>query len=249
MTNKYKLSKYLLVLIFFSHGLLAAKKLPDNFYINYELFQFIKLRNVDIEKTKISSGEIKLEYKSKKNQYDLNVQLRTKNFLKFYGDKRLNSLGAETRSGLLFKTFIVNNIKRPKKNIRVVYDRKKDKLQVDYKKKGIEKKFVGNLLDIPTLILQFHFEKSKSKYSFDFTEGKKIRKIEYKKIKNENLKINGKEYITELYEGQIPLAKNSKHYVWLSNGIYRIPIKIRFKMNGGLMVDQNLKKTDLKLKK
>ncbi|MBT7689426.1 MAG: hypothetical protein HN585_00950, partial [Nitrosomonadales bacterium] len=82
-----------------------------------------------------------------------------------------------------------------------------------------------------------------------FTEGKKIRKIEYKKIKNENLKINGKEYITELYEGQIPLAKNSKHYVWLSNGIYRIPIKIRFKMNGGLMVDQNLKKTDLKLKK
>ena len=47
------------------------------------------------------------------------------------------------------------------------------KLKVDYKKKLTEKKYVGNLLDIPTLLLQFHFEKTKSTYSFDFLEGKK----------------------------------------------------------------------------
>ena len=49
-----------------------------------------------------------------------------------------------------------------------------------------------NLLDIPSLILQFHFEKSKPKYSFDFIDGKKIRNIKYKKIKDESITIEGK---------------------------------------------------------
>ena len=245
--HKYKFSKYLLLLVLFSHSLFAFKKLPENFYINYELFQFIKIRNVEIEKTKILSGEINLEYKQKKKQYDLNVQVITKKFLKLYGDKDIKSVGIVSSQGLLFNSFIVNDLKKPKKNIRVIYDRNKNKLKVDYKKKIIEKKYVENLLDIPTLILQFHFEKEKSKYSFNFIEGKKIRNIKYKKIKDENIKINGKNYLVELYEGEITLAKNSKHLVWLSRGPYRIPIKIRLKMKGGLMIDQNLKKTDLKL--
>ena len=107
---------------------------------------------------------------------------------------------------------------------------------------------MGNLLDIPTLILQFHFEKTKPKYSFDFLEGKKVRNIEYKKIKDESIKINGRNFQTELYEGEIISVKNSKHFIWLSKSLYRIPIKIRLKMKGGLMIDQNLKKTDLKIK-
>ena len=53
---------------------------------------------------------------------------------------------------------------------------------------------------------------------------------------------------TELYEGEIISVKNSKHFIWLSKSAYRIPIKIRLKMKGGLMIDQNLKKTDLKIK-
>lgn len=247
MMHKYKFSKYLLLLVLFSHSLFAFKKLPENFYINYELYQFIKLRDIEIEKTQISSGEINLEYKQKKKQYNLNVQVITKKFLKLYGDKSIQSIGIVSSQGLLFNSFIVNDLKKPKKNIRVIYDRKKDKLKVDYKKKITEKNYVENLLDIPTLILQFHFEKKKSKYSFNFVEGKKIRNIEYKKIKDENIKINGKNYLTELYEGEITMAKNSKHLVWLSSGPYRIPIKIRLKMKGGLMIDQNLKKTDLKL--
>ena len=79
-------------------------------------------------------------------------------------------------------------------------------------------------------------------------------------MKKENLKENNtkyylfdanpnvKNYLTELYEGEINLVKNSKHLIWLSKGPYRVPIKIRLKMKGGLMIDQNLKTTDLKLK-
>ena len=248
MNHKYKLSKYLLVLVLFSQSLFAFKKLPENFYIDYELFQFIKLRNIEVEKTQISSGEIKLQYMKKNKQYDLNVLLKTKKFLKFFGDKDIQSIGLVSNEGLLFNSFVVNDLKKPKKNISVTYDRKNDKLKINYKKKLTEKKYVGNLLDIPTLILQFHFEKTKPKYSFDFLEGKKIRNIKYKKIMDESIRINGRNFSTELYEGEITSVKNSNHFVWLSKGDYRIPIKIRLKMKGGLMIDQNLKKTNLKLK-
>ena len=248
MKHKYKFSKYLLVLVLSSQTLFAFKKLPENFYINYELFQFIKLRNIEIEKTQISTGEIKLQYEEKKKQYDLNILVKTKKFLKFYGDKDMQSNGFVSQNGLLFNSFIVNDLRKPKKNIQVVYDRKKNQLKVDYKKKITEKKYDGKLLDIPTLILQFHFEKTKPKYSFDFVVGKKINNIKYKKIKDESIRINGKNYLTELYEGEINLVKNSKHFIWLSKGAYRVPIKIRLKMKGGLMIDQNLKTTDLKLK-
>ena len=248
MNHKYKLSKYLLVLVLFSQSLFAFKKLPENFYIDYELFQFIKLRNIEVEKTQISSGEIKLQYIKKNKQYDLNVLLKTKKFLKFFGDKDIQSIGLVSNEGLLFNSFVVNDLKKPKKNISVTYDRKNDKLKINYKKKLTEKKYVGNLLDIPTLILQFHFEKTKPKYSFDFLEGKKIRNIKYKKIMDESIRINGRNFSTELYEGEITSVKNSNHFVWLSKGDYRIPIKIRLRMKGGLMIDQNLKKTNLKLK-
>jgi hypothetical protein len=248
MNHKYKLSKYLLVLVLFSQSLFAFKKLPENFYIDYELFQFIKLRNIEVENTQISSGEIKLQYKQKSKKYDLNVFLKTKKFLKFFGDKDIQSIGFVSNKGLLFNSFLVNDLKKPKKNISVTYDRKNDKLKVDYKKKLTEKKYVGNLLDIPTLILQFHFEKTKPTYTFNFLEGKKVRNIEYKKIKDESIRINERNFQTELYEGEITSVKNSKHFIWLSKSAYRIPIKIRLKMKGGLMIDQNLKNTDLNIK-
>ena len=203
---------------------------------------------MEVEKTQISSGEIKLQYKEKNKKYDLNVLLKTKKFLKFFGDKDIQSKGFVGNKGLLFNSLLVNDLKKPKKNVSVTFDRKNDKLKVDYKKKLTEKKYVGNLLDIPTLILQFHFEKTKPKYSFDFLEGKKVRNIEYKKIKDESIKINGRNFQTELYEGEITSVKNSKHFIWLSKSTYRIPIKIRLKMKGGLMIDQNLKNTDLKIK-
>ena len=66
MKHKYKFSKYLLVLVLFSQTLFAFKKLPETFYINYELFQFIKLRNIEVEKTQISTGEIKLQYEERR---------------------------------------------------------------------------------------------------------------------------------------------------------------------------------------
>ena len=248
MKHKYKFSKYLLVLVLFSQTLFAFKKLPENFYINYELFQFIKLRNIEVEKTQISSGEIKLQYKQKKKQYDLNVLLKTKKFLKFFGDKDIQSKGFVGNNGLLFNSFLLNDLKKPKRNVSVTFDRKNDKLKVDYKKKLTEKKYVGNLLDIPTLILQFHFEKTKPTYTFNFLEGKKVRNIEYKKIKDESIRINERNFQTELYEGEIASVKNSKHFIWLSKSAYRIPIKIRLKMKGGLMIDQNLKNTDLNIK-
>ena len=49
-------------------------------------------------------------------------------------------------------------------------------------------------------------------------------------------------------KGEINSVKNSKHFIWLSKSVYRIPIKIRLKMKGGLMIDQNLKNTDLQIK-
>ena len=245
MILKYKLSSFFIILVFLSHNIFAYKKLPPKFFIDYELFQFIKLRNVEIEKTQISSGEIKLKFESKNKNYDLNIQLITKKFLKLYGDKVLESQGSIDKKGLLFDTFVLKDLKKPKKNIRVLYNRKKERVLIEYKKQITEKQNIEKLLDIPSLILQFHFEKSKPQYTFDFIEGRKIRKVIYKKIKDEKITIDSNVYMTELYEGSVPFVKNSEHFVWLSKENYRIPIKIRFKIKGGLMIDKKIKRTNL----
>ena len=78
MISKYKLARFLLVLCVISNGLLASNKLPEDFFINYELFQFIKLRNVDIEKTQILSGEINLKFKSKSKSKSKSENLQYK---------------------------------------------------------------------------------------------------------------------------------------------------------------------------
>ena len=248
MILKYKLSSFFIILVVLSHNVFAYKKLPPKFFIDYELFQFIKLRNVDIEKTQISSGEIKLNFERKNKNYDLNIKLTTKKFLKLYGDKVLDSQGSIHKKGLSFNTFVLKDLKKPKKNIRVLYSKKKERVLIEYKKQITEKQNIENLLDIPSLILQFHFEKSKPKYTFDFIDGKKIRKVIYQKIKDEKITIDNNIYMTELYEGTVPLVKNSEHFVWLSKENYRIPIKIRFKMKGGLMIDKKIKRSNLVLK-
>ncbi len=142
---------------------------------------------------------------------------------------------------------MLKDLKKPKR-IFECFIVKKERVLIEYKKQITEKQNIENLLDIPSLILQFHFEKSKPKYTFDFIDGRKIRKVVYQKIKDEKITIDNNVYMTELYEGTVPLVKNSEHFVWLSKENYRIPIKIRFKMKGGLMIDKKIKRTNLVLK-
>ena len=97
-------------------------------------------------------------------------------------------------------------------------------------------------------LYQFNFEKkNKDKYSFNVLEGKKVREYEYNKIRDEIIVVNNKDKATELYEGRIITKKNSTHYVWISKGKYRVPLKLSLGTDFGLTINQRIVKTNLPL--
>ena len=50
-----------------------------------------------------------------------------------------------------------------------------------------------------------------------------------------------------MYEGKIISKENSTHYVWISKGKYRVPVKLRVSTDFGLLMDQVMVKTNLAL--
>ena len=54
-------------------------------------------------------------------------------------------------------------------------------------------------------------------------------------------------FLTEMYEGKIISKENSTHYVWISKGKYRVPVKLRVSTDFGLLMDQVMVKTNLAL--
>ena len=103
-------------------------------------------------------------------------------------------------------------------------------------------------MDLAIYLYQFNFEKRNQKeYSFTVLEGKKIRDYGYKKIRDEIIEVNNKRIVAELYEGKILSKENSKHYVWISKGKYRVPLKLELMTNLGVTIKQKIVKTNLPL--
>ncbi|NQW34499.1 MAG: hypothetical protein HQ470_01675, partial [Methylophilales bacterium] len=56
-----------------------------------------------------------------------------------------------------------------------------------------------------------------------------------------------KKVAVELYEGRIVEKEDSIHYVWVSKGKYRVPVKLRVMTDVGLLIDQTVVRTSLAL--
>ncbi len=237
MSFRLKSTRFLFLLIFFTNLISAAQNFPDKFYMEYELKQTNKF-----------IGNINIKYESKNKNYSLKATTEAHGILRLMGNRELYSEGIINNSGFIPKIFKLNNIKKPKKNIVAIFQPSPKKIKIKYKGQTSLLELKPKNLDLAIYLYQFNFEKRNQKeYSFTVLEGKKIRDYGYKKIRDEIIEVNNKRIVAELYEGKILSKENSKHYVWISKGKYRVPLKLELMTNLGVTIKQKIVKTNLPL--
>ena len=237
MSHKLKLNRLFLLFIFFTNLVSAAQNFPDQFYMEYELTQSSNF-----------VGTMTIKYESKNKNYAFKAVTKGQGILRLLGNRELYSNGVINNKGFYPKKFELKNIKKPKKNIIAIFQNTSKKIKIKYKGETSFIDLKPKALDLGIYLYQFNFEKkNKDKYSFRVLEGKKIREYEYNKIRDEVILVNNKDKATELYEGRIITKENSTHYVWISKGKYRVPLKLSFSTDFGFTVNQRIVKTNLPL--
>ena len=237
MSHRLKLTRFLFFLIFFTKFISAAQDFPDQFYMEYELTQ-----------AKKNIGNITVKYKNKNKNYSLNAITEGQGILRLLGNRELYSEGIINSKGFTPKIFMLKNIKKPRKNIVAIFQPSSKKIEIKYKDQTSLLDLKPRNLDLAIYLYQFNFEKrNQPEYNFTVLDGKKIRDYGYTKIRDEIIEVNDKPIATELYEGKIVAKENSKHYVWISKGKYRIPLKLKLMTNFGVTIEQRMVKTSLPL--
>ena len=237
MSHKLKLNRLFLLFIFFTNLVSAAQNFPDQFYMEYELTQSNNF-----------VGTMTIKYESKNKNYAFKAVTKGQGILRLLGNRELYSKGVIDNKGFYPKKFELKNIKKPKKNITAIFQHTSKKIKIKYKGETSFMDLKPKALDLGIYLYQFNFEKkNKDKYSFNVLEGKKVREYEYNKIRDEIIVVNNKDKATELYEGRIITKKNSTHYVWISKGKYRVPLKLSMGTDFGLTINQRIVKTNLPL--
>ena len=237
MSHKFRLSNLVLLTTLFFAPSIAAQPFPENFHMIYELRQEDK-----------SVGKMLVEYKSKNSKYELKAVTEGDGILRLLGNRDLNSKGKITNSGFFPNVFEVKNIKKPNKNILAIFNSLSKKIEIKYNNEISTLDLGVQDLDLAIYLYQFNFEKTdQGIYKFNVLEGKKRREYEYKKVRDEAIQMEKTTLLTEMYEGKIISKENSTHYVWISKGKYRVPVKLRVSTDFGLLMDQVMVKTNLAL--
>ncbi|MDG2252720.1 MAG: DUF3108 domain-containing protein [Methylophilaceae bacterium] len=237
MSHRLKLTRFLFFFIFFTNLISAAQSFPEQFYMEYELTQANKF-----------IGNITIQYVSKNKDYSLNAITEGQGILRLLGNRELYSAGRINNIGFIPKIFRLKNIKKPKKNIVAIFQPSSKKIEINYKDQTSFLDLKPRNLDLAVYLYQFNFEKrNQPEYNFTVLDGKKIRDYRYTKIRDEIIEVKNKPILTELYEGKIVSKENSKHYVWISKGKYRIPLKLKLMTTFGVTIEQRMVKTSLPL--
>ncbi|MFZ8943253.1 MAG: DUF3108 domain-containing protein [Methylophilaceae bacterium] len=235
MIHKLIITKLCLISILLIPQVAASKQFPNTFFIEYEIKQ------LDQE-----GGSIRVEFNHKENLYSLIAKSETVGILKLFGDRQISSDGFFSKQGFKPVYFEHKNKKNPNKNIQTnfLYDIKK--IDVTYKGEIKRYSLGKNYQDLATFMFQFNFEKKNQKnYRFNVVEGKKMRPYQYQLIKETTLPIADKLIDSEIFEGMVNEDEKTKHYVWISKSPYRIPVKIKVTTKLGLMLDLEIKETNL----
>ena len=237
MNHKLKLNRFFLLFIFITNLVSAAQNFPDQFYMEYELTQSSKF-----------VGTMTIKYENKNKNYSFKAVTEGQGILRLLGNRELHSKGIINNKGFYPNKFELKNIKKPKKDITAIFQPSSKKIEVKYKGETSFLDLQPKALDFAIYLYQFNFEKkNQDNYNFNVLEGKNVREYEYKKIRNEIINFNNKDRVTEMYEGRIVTKEKSKHYVWISKGEYRVPLKLSVGTDFGVTINQTIVRTNLPL--
>lgn len=230
-TMKTKL--FIFSILFLSLG--WTKELPNKIYLQYQL----KYEDQNL-------GLIQANYQSKNKTYELNAVSDFQGAMKLLGNYEIKSYGQLNGNHLQPKKIERINLKK-NKQVTTEIDYLNKKIVIDKKNKKKIYELQENTQDIMTYFFEINaYKKLPEKFMFNILDSDNYNQYEYQFIKNEEVKILDEIINTKVYVGSINQAEE-KHYLWISDSNYRIPVKIITQTPIGILVDQVLIDTSLQL--
>lgn len=228
-----KTKLFIFSILFLSLG--WTKELPNKIYLQYQL----KYEDQNL-------GLIQANYQSKNKTYELNVVSDFQGAMKLLGNYEIKSYGQLNGNHLLPKKIERINLKK-NKQVTTEIDYLNKKIVIDKKNKKKIYELQENTQDIMTYFFEINaYKKLPEKFMFNILDSDNYNQYEYQFIKNEEVKILDEIINTKVYVGSINQAEE-KHYLWISDSSYRIPVKIITQTPIGILVDQVLIDTSLQL--
>ena len=230
-----KTKLFIFSILFLSLSLGWTKELPNKIYLQYQL----KYEDQNL-------GLIQANYQSKNKTYELNAVSNFQGAMKLLGNYEIKSYGQLNGNHLQPKKIERINLKK-NKQVTTEIDYLNKKIIIDKKNKKKIYELQENTQDIMTYFFEINaYKKLPEKFMFNILDSDNYNQYEYQFVKNEEVKILDEIINTKVYVGSINQAEE-KHYLWISDSSYRIPVKIITQTPIGILVDQVLIDTSLQL--
>jgi hypothetical protein len=214
-----------------SHSILA-KDLPNSINITYDL---------SFEKKPL--GSIDVKYRKDKSRYKIIASSNFLGAMNLLGNYQLISSGHIKGNHYFPDSIVRKNLKKDKQTITTI-DYKKELIQIQSEKKSKEYQLKKGTQDVLSYFFEFNgLEKLEENHSFFILDSHDYKKYTYRKIKEENLKINDRFIECIKYQGRVN-DEELTHDIWLSKKNH-IPVRIITPTPIGLVVDQLISKGNI----
>lgn len=214
-----------------SHSILA-KDLPNSINITYDL---------SFEKKPL--GSIDVKYRKDKSRYKIIASSNFLGAMNLLGNYQLISSGHIKGNHYFPDSIVRKNLKKDKQTITTI-DYKKELIQIQSEKKSKEYQLKKGTQDVLSYFFEFNgLEKLEENHSFFILDSHDYKKYTYRKIKEENLKINDRFIECIKYQGRVN-DEELTHDIWLSKKNH-IPVRIITPTPIGLVVDQVISKGNI----
>ena len=214
-----------------SHSILA-KALPNSINITYDL---------SFEKKPL--GSIDVKYRKEKSRYKIIASSNFLGAMNLLGNYQLISSGHIKGNHYFPDSIVRKNLKKDKQTITTI-DYKKELIQIQSEKKSKEYQLKKGTQDVLSYFFEFNgLEKLEENHSFFILDSHDYKKYTYRKIKEENLKINDRFIECIKYQGRVN-DEELTHDIWLSKKNH-IPVRIITPTPIGLVVDQVISKGNI----
>ena len=214
-----------------SHSILA-KNLPDSIDITYDL---------SFEKKPL--GSIDVKYRKDKSRYKIIASSNFLGAMNLLGNYQLISSGHIKGKHYFPDTIMRKNLIKNRQTITTI-DYNTELINIKSEKKIKEYQLKKSTQDVLSYFFEFNgFEKLGESHTFFILDSHDYKKYTYRKIKEENLKINDRFIECIKYQGRVN-EEELTHDIWLSKKNH-IPVRIITPTPIGLVVDQIISKGNI----
>lgn len=231
--------KWLAFLLFLFDTLAFSKELPNILELKYELTQNGEQLGAIIEKFSINEM----------GQYHIESATKGIGLYALFGDRLLISEGSIVPKGLKPKRFEVHQGNNASKDAIVDFDWDNQTLITRYKGNETKESIESKSQDLISYLYQLNYENfDEPTIEFIAATGKKYKKYQFK-IAEKKVDIPLGDITFETIFIQSVAEKDGKPetQIWLSNKLYKLPIRIRYQEKNGSTLEQNLVQANIDL--